>query len=69
MLRKPGCNPLTSPGRPLICAEILTLALIALQCNGVISWAWWWLVSPIWILLLGVFLFFLPIFYRIHRGK
>ena len=29
--------------------SLLTLAFIVLKLTGVISWAWVWVVSPIWI--------------------
>ena len=34
---------------------MLTVLFIALKLVGVISWSWWWVLSPIWIsLVLGV---------------
>ena len=36
---------------------LLTVAFIVLKLCGVISWSWWWVLSPIWIstvLVLGV---------------
>lgn len=27
----------------------LTIAFIVLKLTGVISWSWWWVLSPIWI--------------------
>ena len=27
----------------------LTIAFIVLNLTGVISWSWWWVLSPIWI--------------------
>lgn len=30
-------------------AGLLTLAFIVLKLIGVISWSWWWVLSPIWI--------------------
>lgn len=32
--------------------SLLTLAFIVLKLTGVISWAWVWVVSPIWISLI-----------------
>lgn len=29
--------------------ELLTLVFIVLKLTGVISWSWWWVLSPIWI--------------------
>lgn len=31
---------------------LLTILFIALKLIGVISWSWWWVLSPIWILAL-----------------
>ena len=28
---------------------LLTVALIVLKLTGVISWSWWWVLSPLWI--------------------
>lgn len=28
---------------------VLTIAFIVLKLCGVISWSWWWVLSPIWI--------------------
>lgn len=28
---------------------LLTLLFIALKLCGVITWSWWWVLSPIWI--------------------
>jgi hypothetical protein len=33
----------------LIGAMATTVAFVILRIAGVISWAWWWLVSPLWI--------------------
>ena len=30
-------------------AGLLTVALIVLKLTGVISWSWWWVLSPLWI--------------------
>lgn len=38
---------------------LLTVAFIVLKLCGVISWSWWWVLSPIWIsvgLVIGVLL-------------
>lgn len=29
----------------------LTIAFIVLKLTNVITWSWWWVLSPIWILL------------------
>ena len=30
-------------------SELLTLVFIVLKLTGVISWSWWWVLSPLWI--------------------
>jgi hypothetical protein len=30
-------------------ASVLTLIFVVLKLVGVISWSWWWVLSPIWI--------------------
>lgn len=37
---------------------VLTIVFVVLKLTGVISWSWWWVLSPIWIdlLLAGVLL-------------
>lgn len=32
--------------------EMLTLIFITLRLLKVIDWSWWWVLSPIWIMLL-----------------
>lgn len=34
---------------------LLTVAFIVLKLTGVIAWSWWWVLSPIWITFLLVF--------------
>lgn len=31
---------------------VLTIVFVVLKLTGVISWSWWWVLSPIWIDLL-----------------
>jgi len=40
---------------------LLTIVFIILKLCGVITWSWWWVLSPIWISI-GIVLFFLIIF-------
>lgn len=28
---------------------LLTILFVALKLTGVISWSWWWVLSPLWI--------------------
>lgn len=30
-------------------AELLLLLFIGLKLGGVITWSWWWVMSPLWI--------------------
>lgn len=39
---------------------LLTILFIGLKLTGVITWSWWWVMSPIWISVsLGVVLIFI----------
>ena len=45
---------------------LLTIAFIVLKLCNVITWSWWWVLSPIWIstglvigIIIGVLLFYL----------
>ena len=40
-----------SSGPGLKFAGALTIAFIVLKLTNVINWSWWWVISPIWILL------------------
>lgn len=33
---------------------LLTIVFIVLKLTGYIDWSWWWVLSPIWISVLGV---------------
>jgi len=33
-------------------AILLTVVFIVLKVNDLVSWSWWWVLSPIWILLI-----------------
>jgi hypothetical protein len=35
---------------------MLAILFIGLKLGGVISWSWWWVLSPIWISLLVILL-------------
>lgn len=28
---------------------LLTIAFVVLKLTNVISWSWWWVISPVWI--------------------
>ena len=31
------------------CAGVLTIVFVVLKLLGMITWSWWWVLSPIWI--------------------
>ena len=33
----------------LTLADLFLVAFVTLKLIGVISWSWWWVLSPIWI--------------------
>lgn len=33
--------------------SLLTIAFIVLKLCGVITWSWWWVLSPLWISAIG----------------
>lgn len=37
---------------------LLTILFIGLKLGNVISWSWWWVLSPIWITFLTVLVIF-----------
>jgi hypothetical protein len=39
--------------------DLLTVAFIVLKLTGVITWSWWWVLSPIWIPLAIVLIVFI----------
>jgi hypothetical protein len=39
----------TASGGGVGFAGLLTVLFVALKLTGVITWSWWWVVSPIWI--------------------
>lgn len=52
-------NKTTTSGTSLF--TLLTILFIALKLCHVIDWSWWWVLSPIWIvvviaILLGIFI-------------
>lgn len=52
---------------------LLALAFIILKLCGVITWSWWWVLSPIWIpVLIGVsaaLIVFIIFIIGITKGK
>ena len=42
-------NKSSATGGGISFASLLTLAFIILKLCNVITWSWWWVLSPIWI--------------------
>jgi len=38
-----------APGGGISFACLLTILFIGLKLGGVVSWSWWWVLSPLWI--------------------
>ena len=38
---------------------LLTVLFIGLKLTGLITWSWWWVLSPIWIVALLVLIVFI----------
>ena len=43
-------------------ASILTIVFVVLKLTNVISWSWWWVVSPLWIPLGLIAILFVVVF-------
>jgi len=49
---------------------LLTILFIGLKLGGVISWSWWWVLSPLWIsALLTISILFLIVRIGVWAGK
>lgn len=47
---------------------LLTIVFIVLKLTHVINWSWWWVLSPLWIDIILVFLIIFGIyFYKLHK--
>lgn len=44
----------TSSGGVWFC-ELLTVAFIVLRLTGYIDWDWWWVLAPLWVPILILF--------------
>lgn len=42
---------------------LLTITFIVLKLTGVINWSWWWVLSPLWIFSIYVFIVVLVALY------
>ena len=38
-------------------AHLLTLLFIGAKLTGHIAWSWWWVLSPLWICFILIFIF------------
>lgn len=43
-------------------ADLFLVAFVVLKLTGVIDWSWWWVLSPIWIMLAIAGLVFIGIY-------
>lgn len=41
--------------------QLLTLLFVGLKLTGYIQWSWWWVLSPIW---MQIVILFVVVFYR-----
>ena len=41
--------------------ELLSVAFIVLKLCGVIKWSWWWVLSPIWLPVTLLVVFYLTL--------
>lgn len=50
---------------------VLTIVFVVLKLTGVISWSWWWVLSPVWIdlLLAGVVLLLIAVINRAEERR
>ena len=46
----------TNGNKMSITSEVLTIVFVILKLCGVINWAWWWGLSPLWIGLSLIFI-------------
>ena len=49
-------NKSSATGGGISFASLLTLAFIILKLCNVITWSWWWVLSPIWISISFIYL-------------
>ena len=49
---------------------LLTIVFIVLKLCGVITWSWWWVLSPLWIsTILAVIIIAIFVVVHIHEEK
>ena len=49
--------------------EVLLMVFIILKLCKIITWSWWWVLSPIWIPLILVIIYLIIIAIITHRRK
>ena len=49
--------------------SLLTIVFIVLKLTHVINWSWWWVLSPLWIDIILVFLIIFWIYFYKLRKK
>ncbi len=49
--------------------SLLALAFIVLKLTGFIGWSWWWVLSPLWIVLLITILILLLLGVFVSRPR
>lgn len=51
-------------------AGLLTIVFIVLKLTGVITWSWWWVLSPIWIsAIIAIVVFVIALGFIIYLDK
>ena len=43
-------------------STILLVVFIVLKCTGLINWSWWWVLAPLWIPAILVFIYLVVVF-------
>ena len=47
---------------------LLTIMFIALKLLKIITWSWWWVLSPIWIpIILGIIIIFIALMFKLIK--
>ena len=54
-------NSTTTTTSSISFTTLLAILFIGLKLTGYITWSWWWVLSPIWISFLVVFVIVFPL--------
>ena len=54
---------------PISFLQALGIMFIGLKLTGHITWGWWWVLSPLWIRMTGIILFWLFIDSMMKKWK